>query len=79
MADNLGDADDRQILGVDDDVAPGFPHALAARPEKCQSGREVRSRHRMSAQRFDQLRAIHFSRRFSCGDEDLHFAIVREG
>src|ERR1700686_3037741 len=34
MAKNLGDANDRKILGVDDSLASGSPHALPAHPKE---------------------------------------------
>src|SRR5208282_6346511 len=69
MAYDFGDADDGQIFGINYDVAAGGSHALA-------SGAEKGERRIAAAQRFDQLRAVHFARGFAGGDEDLHVGIV---
>ena len=73
-ADDLSDADDGQVFGIDDDVATGGAHALSAGAEEVNL-RSMRrdSRPRLSSgaqlrsppQRLDQLRAIHFARGFT--------------
>ncbi len=69
MAKDLGDADDREVFGVDDRVTSGGAHALTAHAEEFK-------RRVLTAQRLDQLRAIHFSRSLAGGDEDAHRGIV---
>src|ERR1700675_2447193 len=88
MTQNLSDADDREVFGVDNDLATRCPHALAARAEKFNrpglrrggrirppSGAKLRS---PPPQRFNQLRAIHFARGLTGRDQNLHAAIVLE-
>ncbi len=58
MAEDFGDADDREILGVDDRVAAGGAHAVSADAEKF----ELRV---AAVQSFDELRAVHFSGSFA--------------
>jgi hypothetical protein len=75
MAENFGDADDRQVFGIDDNVASGSVHTLAAYAEE----RERTCRICHPLQGFDQLRAIHFTGRFSRRNQDQHADIVRDG
>ena len=72
MAEDFGDADDGEILGIDDGVAAGGAHALAADAEELE-------RRIAAAQGFDQLRAVHFPRSFTGGDQDSQESIVRLG
>ena len=41
MAEDFRNPDHRQILGIDDDLATGSPHALAARAKKVYGGRSA--------------------------------------
>src|SRR5579864_1282174 len=43
MAENLGDADNRKILGVDDRLAPGGPHAVSAHAKEFKPALRVSS------------------------------------
>ena len=75
MAKNFGDADDREVPGVDNDVASGGAHEVSAGTEEL-NRRCLRDggalprwdgpepRHHPSAQRLHELRPIHFSGRF---------------
>ena len=65
MAENLRDADDGKVSRVDDDVASGRAHALSA-------GTEELERRSLPTQHFNQLRAIHFARSFTGGNQNLH-------
>jgi hypothetical protein len=58
MAENFGDADDREIFGVDDSVAAGGAHAVPADAEEF----ELRI---AAAQSFDELCAVHFPGSFT--------------
>src|ERR1035438_1351495 len=79
MAEDFSDADNREVLGVDDNIAARGAHALPTGAEESKlCGGGALPRLWMSAQRFDELRAIHVSGGFPGGDEDLHAAIVRE-
>ncbi len=70
MAEDFGDADDGEIFGVNDGIASGGAHALATDTEEFERGI-------LTAQRFDELRAIHFSGGFAGRDEDAHGGIVK--
>ena len=72
MAEDFGDADDSEVAGIHDGVAAGFAHALAADAEEFQSWV-------MAAKGADELRAVHFARSFSGGDQDAHRGIVMGG
>src|SRR5205807_853038 len=84
-AKNLSEADDCQILRLDNNLATSSPHALSARPEEIKrqgsrrggricppSGAKVRR----LPQRFNQLRAVHFTRGFASGNKNLQETIV---
>src|SRR5208282_4255682 len=80
-AKNLSDADDREVFRIDNYFASSSPHALPARAEKFKlQGLRSDSRPRLSSranlrsfsqQGLHQLRAIHFARGFTRGDENL--------
>ena len=84
MADDFRDADHRQILRVDNDLAAGSAHSLAARAKKCDlricsSAKRPRiTRGHARFERLHQLRAVHFAGRFPGRDQNPHPAIVRE-
>src|SRR6266404_3251725 len=65
MSQDFGDADDREITRVDDGVAAGVAHALAADAEKLE-------RRVATAQGLDELGAIHFTGSLPGGDQDSH-------
>src|SRR5580698_11318699 len=65
MAHNLSDADDGEIFGVDDDVAPRGAHALPTCTEELE-------RWILPPKRFNQLRAVHFAGGFTGRDQNLH-------
>jgi hypothetical protein len=69
MTENLGDSDDGEILGVNNNVASGGAHALSSGSKEAE-GRVP------SPKRFDQLRAIHVAGGFARRDQDLHEDIV---
>src|SRR5580704_210024 len=58
VAENFGDADHGEILSVDDCVAAGGAHSLSANAEEL-------NLLIAAAQRFDELRTIHFSGRLA--------------
>src|SRR3984885_10181688 len=65
MAEDFGNSDHSEILGVDDDIAPGSPHALSSRPKKAgrgvalitRSGPQGSRRLRRRSERSRKLRA----------------------
>jgi hypothetical protein len=59
MADDLGDADNGEVLGIDDNLAASRAHALSAGAEELEPWTTP-------PQRLNQLRAIHFARSFAC-------------
>src|SRR5207248_10493729 len=62
----LADADHAEVNArVDDEVATGLPHALAADAIKFGAWDAA-------TQGFDELRAVQFARRLSGGDQDAH-------
>src|SRR5438132_9709142 len=65
VAEDLGDADYGELLGVHNRVASNGAHALATDTKKFQ-------RRVAAEQNLDKLRAIHFSRSFPGGDENSH-------
>ncbi len=77
MAEDLGDADNGKVLRIDNDLATGGTHALAARPEKAYRGggvspEGVRTKFGGETdfssprpQRLNQLGAVHLARRFA--------------
>ncbi len=69
VAENFGDADDRQVPCVHHRVAARGPHFVSANPKEFE-------RRIFAAQGCDQLRAIHFARGLPGGDENLHGDIV---
>ena len=69
MAENFSDADHRQVLGVDHNLASSGPHAFSASAEEVKGWVTA-------SQRLDQLRAVHFARGFAGGDENFHESIV---
>ena len=69
MADDFGNADDGEVLGVDNRVASGGAHAVSAHAEKF--------RRRIAAsQSLDELSAVHFTGGLARGDENSHASIV---
>ena len=65
-AENLGDADDGEVFGVDDGLAPGSPHAIAADAEEAKPTLRVRwVLAGRAPQRINQLRPIHLPRSFA--------------
>src|SRR4029079_10057834 len=72
MADDLRQADDRDFVGIEDDVAAGGAHLRATKAKKAR----IRCG---SAGGGDQLCAVRFARGFPGGDEDLacQGAIIR--
>src|SRR5579864_1668824 len=68
VTENLGDADDRQVFGIDDGVAPGGAHPVTANAEELERWIEV-------PQSFDELCTVHFTGRFAGGDQDEHRAL----
>jgi hypothetical protein len=69
MTEYFNDADDGEILGVDDGVASCVAHPWAADPEELQ----VRC---SPPHRFNELGPIHFTGSFTSGDEDVHEGIL---
>jgi len=69
MAENFSDADDGEVPGVNDDVAPGGAHLVATNPEEFE-------RWITGPQRIHQLRAVHFARSFARRDQNAHRSIV---
>ncbi len=72
MAEDFGDADDGEVVGVHNGVAACLAHALAADAEEFE-------RWVVAAKGVDELRAVHFARSFSGGDQDAHRGIVAGG
>jgi hypothetical protein len=69
MADDLRNADDREISCVDHGVAPRSPHAIPTYPKEFQGWIAL-------TQSLDKLSPIHFTRSFASGDENSHRSIV---
>ena len=79
MADNFRDTDDGEVLGIDDGVATGSPHAVSADAEEFEPTLRVRRfLSASSTQGRNKLRPIHFTGCFAGGDQDSHGAIVRD-
>ncbi len=69
MAENLRDPDDGQVLCIDNGVASGGAHAVAADAEELE-------RWIAPAQSFDKLRAIHLSRSLAGRDQNAQGMIL---
>src|SRR5580692_4782108 len=89
MADDLRNADDRKVLRIDHNLAPGSPHAIPAsaealnfrlradsRPRPSVRPR-LRRRRKFASQSLDKLSSIHFPRSFASGDKNSHPSIVK--
>src|SRR2546430_10052746 len=83
MAQNFRDAHYREVFGINYDVAACGAHLIAAHSKKfniryglCEDSRPGLSKAERSSQRFDQLRAIHLSRRFARRNQYSHASIV---
>src|SRR5579864_3221927 len=72
MIQDLGDADDCQIFGINNRIASRRAHAISAHAEEVE--RSVRS---CASQRVDKLCSVHFTGSLSCRDEDAHADIVK--
>ena len=69
MAQNFGDADDREVLRIYDYVTSGGAHLVTANPEEFDLWI-------IPTQGFHQLRAIHLARSFTRRDQNAHASIV---
>ena len=72
---DLDDADFGDLAGVHQQLAAGSTHLLSADAEEFDLSIRLSLRKPL-AQGFDQLCAIEFAGRFSCGDEDSHSGIM---
>jgi len=73
MADYFGQSYYGYAVGVDDGVASGFSHALAAKSKAVNDLPAARS---FCAQGIQQRGSVHFSRSFAGGDQNFDFASV---
>src|SRR5947208_6799332 len=83
MAENFRDTHYGEVFCIDYDVAACGAHLIAAHSKKfniryglCEDSRPGLSKPERSSQRFDQLRAIHLSRRFARRNHYSHSSIV---
>jgi len=70
MLDDLGQANNCDLVGIDDEIATRLSHLFAADAEELGPGAGERP------QGFDQLCAIDFARRLARGDEKSHDGIM---
>src|SRR5271167_858213 len=70
MAEDFGDTHHREIFRVYHVVAASSAHAVPTHTKEFQ-------RRITTAQRLDELRAVHFTRSFTGGDENSHGSIVK--
>jgi hypothetical protein len=65
---DLGEAHDRNVLGLHDALLPGLRHLAAAEPGKARSGQPL-------TQRRNQRRAVCVTGRFAGGEKDARIGI----